>query len=106
MTAVTLFGIITAAGARLHDLVREVVVAPQILLNVRTERADVLDLADVREAIVEGEAALGGSGRLFIRASGTEPLIRVMAEGNDAALVEQVAARVAARIEKEIARLA
>jgi phosphoglucosamine mutase len=105
MTAVTLFGIVTAAGARLHDLVREVVVAPQILLNVRTERTDVLDLADVREAIVEGEAALGGSGRLFIRASGTEPLIRVMAEGNDAALVEQVAARVVARIEKEIARL-
>lgn len=104
MTAMTLFGIVTRARTTLHDLVRDVVVAPQILLNVRTAELDVLDVADVRDAIATGLAALGTAGRLFIRPSGTEPLIRVMAEGDDRVLVEQVAARVVAEIQKEIAR--
>ncbi|MEO6835914.1 MAG: phosphoglucosamine mutase [Candidatus Tumulicola sp.] len=106
MTAMTLFGILTATATRLHDLVREVVVAPQILLNVRTADVEVLDLPGVRDVIAAGEAALQGAGRLFIRPSGTEPLIRVMAEGDDRPLIEQVAARVVAEIEKEIARRA
>jgi phosphoglucosamine mutase len=106
MTAMTLFGIVTRARTTLHELVRDVVVAPQILLNVRTADVDVLDVADVRDAIATGETALGTTGRLFIRPSGTEPLIRVMAEGDDRALVEQVAARVVAEIQKEIVRRA
>jgi phosphoglucosamine mutase len=60
----------------------------------------------VREEIAAAEAALEGSGRLLIRPSGTEPLIRVMAEGDDPILVETVAGRVAARIEQEVARFA
>jgi phosphoglucosamine mutase len=47
---------------------------------------------------------LGNSGRLLIRPSGTEPLIRVMAEGDDRGLVESLASRVAARIEQEAER--
>jgi phosphoglucosamine mutase len=105
MAAMTLFGIVTASGSRLHDLVREVVSAPQILLNVRTPRRDVLDVPEVVAAIAAGELALNGSGRLLIRPSGTEPLIRVMAEGDDRELVERVAARIASQIEKEIGRL-
>jgi phosphoglucosamine mutase len=105
MTAMTLFGIVTATGRRLHDIVADVVVAPQILLNVRTTRKDVLGNPGVVDAISDAELALAGTGRLLIRPSGTEPLIRVMAEGEDRILVEQVAARVAAQIEKEIARL-
>jgi phosphoglucosamine mutase len=73
---------------------------------VKSARTDVLEVAGVRAAIAAGHEALEGTGRLFIRASGTEPLIRVMAEGDDRHLVEQVAARVAGVIEKEIARLA
>jgi phosphoglucosamine mutase len=105
MTAVTLLGIVNATGNRLADLVREVVVAPQVLVNVRTPRKDVLDTDGVRSAIERAQAELDGSGRLLIRPSGTEPLIRVMAEGDDREMVERVAAQVASQIEKEIERL-
>ena len=105
MTAVTLFGIVRASGVRLHDLVREVVVAPQILVNVRTPHKHVLEDAGVREAITQAEEALRGSGRLLIRPSGTEPLIRVMTEGDDRAQIEAIAASLATRIEETAARL-
>ena len=103
-SAVTLLGIIAAEKTTLHELVREVVPAPQVLVNVRTRHREVLNGAIVREAIAAAEAALGESGRLLVRASGTEPLIRVMAEGDDRALVEAEVSRVAARIEQEVAR--
>ncbi|MEO9171088.1 MAG: phosphoglucosamine mutase [Candidatus Baltobacteraceae bacterium] len=99
MTAMTLFGILSELKTRLHDLVSEVVVAPQILLNVRTSRKDVLENAAVVEAIARAQALLNGSGRLLIRPSGTEPLIRVMAEGDDRAQIERVAAEIAGHIE-------
>ena len=74
----------------MRDLVREVVVAPQILVNVRTPRKDVLDDPAIKHAIAASEALLQGNGRLLIRPSGTEPLIRVMAEGDDRAFIENV----------------
>ncbi len=104
-SAVTLLTIVAEANATLHELVREVVPAPQVLLNVRTSRRDVLTVPPVLEVIAAAEAALGRSGRLLVRASGTEPLIRVMAEGDDLALVRAQAGRVAGRIEQEAARL-
>jgi phosphoglucosamine mutase len=106
MTAMTLFGLVMAQGTTLHDLVAPVIPAPQILVNVPTARVEVLEGTRVRDAIAAGEAALEGNGRLFIRPSGTEPLIRVMVEGDDEGLIERVAARVAAEIEKEIGNLA
>lgn len=63
---------------------------PQILKNVRYQGGAPLDTEQVKSAIKAGEDRLGSSGRLVIRASGTEPLIRVMAEGDDARLVTQV----------------
>ncbi|QDG75747.1 phosphoglucosamine mutase [Labrenzia sp. PHM005] len=63
---------------------------PQILKNVRYAGGTPLEKDQVKSAIEDGEARLGTSGRLVIRASGTEPLIRVMAEGDDAELVKQV----------------
>ena len=83
----------------------EVQVAPQMLVNVRSNGDDVLAAQSVRDAIAAAESALGASGRLLIRPSGTEPLIRVMAEGEDRALIERVAGRVALRIEQEVKRL-
>lgn len=105
MTAMTLFGIVASTKTRLHDLVSDVVVAPQILVNVRTPHKDVLKQDDVLSAISEAELALQGSGRLLIRPSGTEPLIRVMAEGDDRAQIEAVANRLASEIEQAAARL-
>lgn len=104
MTAITLLGIVAAGGERLHDLVREVVTVPQVLVNVRTAHKEILSTPAVREAIAAAEATLDGEGRLLVRPSGTEPLIRVMAEGDDQVRVEQLAAGLAARIEEEIER--
>lgn len=100
MTAVTLFGIVTASKRRLHDLVAEVIVAPQVLVNVRTARREVLELDSIRAAIADAERRLAGSGRLLIRPSGTEPLIRVMTEGDDRSLIEGIAAELARHIEE------
>ena len=63
---------------------------PQLLKNVRFAGGQPLEAQGVRNAIADGEARLSGSGRLLIRKSGTEPLIRVMAEGEDEALVGEV----------------
>ena len=105
MTAITLFGIMTATGSTLHELVREIVVAPQVLVNVRTPRKEVLNVQTVRDAIALAESALAGTGRLLIRPSGTEPLIRVMAEGDDREAIERIAGDLARHIEQAAAIL-
>jgi phosphoglucosamine mutase len=63
---------------------------PQLLKNVRFDGGAPLEAESVKKAIAEAEARLAGTGRLVIRKSGTEPLIRVMAEGEDQALVEEL----------------
>ena len=63
---------------------------PQLLKNVRYESGDPLDEQTVKVAIAAAKGELGGKGRLVIRKSGTEPLIRVMAEGDDESQVERV----------------
>ncbi|MCB1492142.1 MAG: phosphoglucosamine mutase, partial [Rhodobiaceae bacterium] len=63
---------------------------PQILKNVRTRNADVLEQEPVIKVIADGEKTLGNAGRIVIRKSGTEPVIRVMAEGDDPFVVESV----------------
>ena len=63
---------------------------PQVLKNVVYSAGNPLENEAVKAAIGEGEQALLGTGRLVIRKSGTEPKIRVMAEGDDAAQVEAV----------------
>jgi phosphoglucosamine mutase len=63
---------------------------PQILKNVKFKGGSPLDDKQVKEAIRDAEARLGNQGRLVIRPSGTEPLIRVMAEGDDGKLVASV----------------
>lgn len=63
---------------------------PQLLKNVRYNGGQPLESADVQSAIKGAEEKLNGSGRLLVRASGTEPLIRVMAEGDDESLVNEV----------------
>jgi len=105
MTAVTLFGIMGARKISLRELVADVVVAPQILVNVRTPHKEVLKDESVRDAIAAAEAMLRGNGRLLIRPSGTEPLIRVMAEGDDREQIETIAAGLARHIEEAAAKL-
>ena len=63
---------------------------PQILKNVRFSGGSPLETDVVKEAIRDAQSTLGASGRVVIRPSGTEPLIRVMAEADDRTMVEKV----------------
>ncbi|MGZ3521972.1 MAG: phosphoglucosamine mutase [Vulcanimicrobiaceae bacterium] len=103
MTAIAVLSEVVRSGASLHDLASELVVYPQILVNVRTARKEVLEQPDICRAIEEAQAALGGTGRLLIRPSGTEPLIRVMVEGDDHERIEALANSLAAKIQKAAA---
>jgi phosphoglucosamine mutase len=71
---------------------------PQLLKNVRFGGGAPLEHKSVKKAIAAAEKRLGAGGRLLIRKSGTEPLIRVMAEGEDEVLVAEIVAEVCATI--------
>ncbi len=105
MTAIALLSAVVRSASTLHDLASELVVYPQILVNVRTDRKEVLQLPEILEAVSRAEASLAGNGRLLVRASGTEPLIRVMVEGRQQARVERLAGDLAARIERAAAAI-
>ena len=78
-------------GKRASELTRNFEKVPQLLKNVRyADGKTPLEAASVQAAIAAGEAKLNGSGRLLIRKSGTEPLIRVMAEAEDEGLMASV----------------
>ncbi|SDE50548.1 phosphoglucosamine mutase [Kordiimonas lacus] len=72
---------------------------PQLLKNVRFKGGDPLATGPVKASIAAAEADLNGTGRLVIRKSGTEPVIRVMAEGDDEAVVNRVVDQICAEIE-------
>ncbi len=87
-------------GLPASRLVRQFDPVPQVLRNVRYEAgAQPLSAPAVARAIAEGEARLNGTGRLLIRKSGTEPLIRVMAECADEALLAEVVEGIVAAVE-------
>ena len=79
-------------------LARQFTPAPQKLENVRFGAGKPLEADAVKAAIVKAEARLNGSGRLLVRASGTEPLIRIMAEGDDERMVSEVVRDVAGAV--------
>lgn len=81
----------------LHDLCSGMQLLPQVLVNVRFSGGDdPLKQADVLAAQADAEQQLAGRGRVLLRKSGTEPLIRVMVEGEDLQLVKQLAENIAA----------
>ena len=77
-------------GKRASELLHQFDPVPQLLKNVRYDGGAPLDNVEVKQAIADAEGELAGRGRLVIRPSGTEPLIRVMAEGDDEAQVQRV----------------
>jgi phosphoglucosamine mutase len=78
------------SGKRASELLHLFDPVPQLLKNVHFSGGKPLEDARVKAVIADVEAQLNGKGRLVIRPSGTEPVIRVMAEGDDAGEVEQV----------------
>ncbi len=87
------------SGRPLSEVGRRFDPLPQILENVRFTGAPPLEDASVIKAVQAGEARLGNTGRILMRKSGTEPLIRVMAEGEDADLVQGVVTDIVTAIE-------
>ena len=82
------------SGKRASELLHQFEPVPQLLKNVRYSGGAPLEADAVKTCIAGAEAELSGKGRLVIRASGTEPLIRVMAEGDDPQQVERVVDRI------------
>lgn len=94
MAALQVLAVLVDSGKKMSELARQFEPVPQLLENVRFSGGKPLDDKAVQAAIAEGHAALEGQGRLLVRPSGTEKLIRVMAEGDDEALVKRVVADV------------
>jgi phosphoglucosamine mutase len=98
-TALQVLRVMNASGKDLSQLAEELVTYPQILVNVRVrERADYMKVPAIAEAISRVEQRVDGQGRVLIRYSGTEPLLRIMIEGKHqdeiAAWAEEIAATV------------
>ena len=92
LAALQVLACIRQSGRPASEVLRVFTPLPQLLKNVRYDAGGVrpLEMEGVKAAIRAGEAKLAGAGRVLIRKSGTEPLIRVMAEGEDEALVAHV----------------
>jgi phosphoglucosamine mutase len=95
------------SGCTLHELKAGMTKYPQHMINVPLEPGfNPLQAPAVTSAVAEAEAELGGAGRLLLRPSGTEPVVRVMVEGMDAQQVKGIAQRLAAVIGREQAHRA
>jgi len=100
LTGVQLLDVVRRTGRPLHELAAVMTRLPQILRNVRVASRDGLDqAADVWAAVHTVEAALGDTGRVLLRPSGTEPLVRVMVEAADQATAAEAAETIAAAVE-------
>lgn len=87
-------------GCCLQEIRQKMVKTPQIMINVpRTKRVDLDEDPGVQEAVQSVEAQLAGRGRVLLRPSGTEPVVRVMVEGEDEVLVTQLAQQLAVAVQ-------
>ena len=98
VAALQILAVMVQAGKPASELLHLFDPLPQLLKNVRFVGGTPLDSANVKAVIAAGEARLNGHGRLVIRKSGTEPLIRVMAEGEDIAEVTEVVDEICAAV--------
>jgi phosphoglucosamine mutase len=100
ITALQVLSVVVDTGKPVSQVCKRFDPLPQILENVRYADGAPLEQDEVKKAIDHGKARLGQNGRLVIRPSGTEPVIRVMAEGDDERLVHQVVGEIAAAVRK------
>lgn len=103
LTCLQLLAVMVEKGRRLGELKRVMTRLPQVLLNVGVkEKKDISRLPRVRDRIAAVEKELGGRGRILVRYSGTEPLARVMLEGEDEEKIRRMAHEVAHEIRMEL----
>ena len=101
LTSLRVMEVLRAEREKLSELTRPVKLYPQQLVNVRvTDKDAVMNGEDIKAAIAEAEAYLEGNGRVFVRASGTEPLVRVLTEAPDDSLCTEAGAIVLKALEK------
>jgi phosphoglucosamine mutase len=90
VAALQLLALVKTRGRPVSEVCHRFEPVPQVLKSVRTDSRKALEDGRVREIIDDANLRLAHSGRLVIRASGTEPVIRVMAEGDDAAVIAAI----------------
>lgn len=98
LTGLRLAQVLSRTGQSLQQLANVVERYPQVLRSVRVSDKAVLQQPDVQAAIAKAEQLLAGAGRILVRASGTEPVIRVMAEAEPASLAEQAVGQIIAAL--------
>jgi phosphoglucosamine mutase len=102
-TALQVLRIMNVTGRELDELARPLVTYPQVLVNVRVrERADYTKIPAVADSIKRVEERVNGQGRLLIRYSGTEPLLRIMIEGKNDGEIRQWADEIAAAVKASL----
>jgi len=100
MAALQVLAVVCESKKRTSEVCQVFAPSPQILRNIRFTGEDPCDSTAVMSRIEEAEQILGENGRIVIRKSGTEPVIRVMAQGFDATLIEKVVNDISEEIEK------
>ena len=104
LTGMRVMSEVVASGKKLKELASQIDIFPQVLINVKgVDRARVDDEV-VQAAVAEAEAELGETGRVLLRASGTEPVIRVMVEAAEMGQAQSWADRIARVVEKRLAQ--
>lgn len=96
---------VLASGRKLSELAEEIEIFPQVLVNAKINndyKKTYMNDPEIAEAIAQMEAAMAGSGRVLIRPSGTEPLVRVMLEGEDEKQLSKMARQLADLIETKL----
>ncbi len=103
LAALQVLAVLRDSDKPMSALARQFEPVPQLLENVRFAAGKPLENEQVKGAIAAAEQRLNGSGRIVVRASGTEPLIRIMAEGADAGVVNQVVKDIVGAVKKAAA---
>jgi phosphoglucosamine mutase len=104
ISALQVLAALTGSGQTLAQYTQELALLPQVLVNVKIAGKLDLQAASVREAVAKAEADLAGRGRVLLRPSGTEPVVRVMVEGENRARVQELAAGIAAAVKASAER--
>jgi len=103
VTALSVLRVMAESGRSLEDLASQLVTYPQVLVNVRVrQKQDLKSVPAVAEAMERVERRLEGEGRLLVRYSGTEPLLRVMIEGKDQQQIQAWAAEIAGTVKEHL----
>ena len=103
LTAIQVLNVLKSSGKSMSQLAADVPIYPQVLVNVLVEnerKHEAIADAEMKAAIEGISAQLGSGGRVLVRASGTEPLIRIMLEGQDEAIISRHAIALAKILER------